>query len=189
MKIFTLCIICLSSLSLPCLASKLVGYDIVNFKSLPQAPKGENLTGEDIEKVVPIKKLVEEDDMGSISRKMLDQGVNSFLQSDYVQESSLGKTAKSVEEGVRTDIHFGSSDSDIKHKVSLQYQAFQQEAYLKYAGLLNFNIKYKFQNQDYVAEVVQNIDEKEFVLGHEVVTDDYYKTKADVSSMSVRWNW
>lgn len=180
----------LFALNSPCLASKLTGFEVVNFDKLPKAPDGESLTEKDIEKVVPYKKLQDEDDMSDISRKMLDQSVNSFLQSDYVQSSSLGKTAKSVEEGVRTDIAFGGGDKDdIQHKVSLQYQAFQQEAYLKYAGLLNFNLKYKFQNQDYIAEVVQQLNEKEFVLGHEVVTDDYYKTRDDVSSMSVRWNW
>ena len=83
------------------------GYEVVNFDSLPKAPEGENLTEKDVAKVVPYKRLNNEDDTSTIGNKILDQSVYRFLQSDYVQQSSLGKTAKNVEEGVRTDVTFG----------------------------------------------------------------------------------
>ena len=165
-----------------------MGYEVVNFKALPQLPANAPLTTKDIEKVVPYRKLNVDDDMGSISNKILDQSVNSFLQSDYVQQTSFAKTAKSVEEGARADISFGSKDSKIQHKVSLQYEAFQKEAKIGYKGLVDLQVKYNTISDDYQAELTQKVNGKEFVLGHKVVTDDY-QAKDDVSTVSMRWNW
>jgi hypothetical protein len=183
-----ICLLALLAYNLPCLASVLDDYEVVNFAKLPRLEE-KKLTNEDVMNIVPINKLREGDDGNDVSHKILDQSVNSFLKSDYVQNSSLGKTAKSVEDGVRTDISFGSKDSKIKHKVSFQYQAFQQEAKLGYRGLLNLNLKYNFSSNDYLAEIVQDIDGKEIVLGHEVYTDTLENYQNDKSSISMRWTW
>lgn len=180
-----------------CFAADLTDYEIVNFDLLPKVEE-DHMTTKDVARVIPYNKLNTGDTGDEVNRKILDQSVNSFLKSDYVQNSGVGKAAKQVEDGVRTDIAFGDPDSKIKHKVSVQYQAFQQEARLKYSGLTNVDFKYKLDDATYVAQWIHRFSDKELVFAREVRIEEEeafiaHSTgksyRSDTKMVSVRWNW
>lgn len=147
---------------------------------------------QDVASIIPYHRLQQGDTGQILQRKILDQSVNSFLKSDMIQQSGVGQAAKSVEDGVKTDIAFGGGkDSDVQHKFSVQYQAFQNEARIRYSGYANLNLRYRMDNATYEAQWIHELEGKQLVFSRQVQLIEELQNidRTDVSSVSLQWTW
>lgn len=144
----------------------------------------ESITSEDVAKVIPTN--IEQGSTSTVvGRKVLDYSVNNILNSPRVKNSTVGRTADSVQKAMQTEVSFGNKKKgSIEHKINLQMQAFEQVAYMHYTGFADANVRYYLIPRNTTVEVVKS------VASNTSLVYDYLSNEAEArNTISMRWIW
>lgn len=144
----------------------------------------ESISKDDVAKVIPTNIQSGSDEV-MVSRKVLDYSVNNFLNSPNVKNSSVGRTADSVQKAMQAEVSFGNhKKGSIEHHLNLQMQAFEQVAYLHYSGYADADVKYFIVPRNTTVEVVKNLASTTSLVY------DYLNSDVEArNTISMRWIW
>lgn len=154
----------------------------------PEKIKDNSATYEDYVRLVPT------DIQGSqsetyVATKFADQAMQNFLNSPQVKNSSVGKTANTVQNAMKADVDLGggptaSDPKAVHHKVSVQYLALQSQTKVAYSGWTNATLRMDARARETGVEISNKVfHDKDLVLNH---TKNAVEAK---SSVGVRWSW
>lgn len=88
----------------------------------------------------------------------------------FLDNSSLGKTAKSFEQAVAVDQSLGNAEEGTQHSFKFKVQADKAKAQLAYEGLLNAQLSYRMSESELRLEVREQLaSATDLVISH---TDD-----------------
>ncbi|MFN7262975.1 MAG: hypothetical protein ACK5UJ_04150 [Pseudobdellovibrionaceae bacterium] len=119
-----------------------------------------------------------------VMSKIADRSVSTWLHSDQVQESFLGRTANSVEESVKTEVQFGTPNQHLHHKLNFELEAFQSQAVVKYSGFANASLSYQLLDSSVGFEVSEKVSrEVQMIFSHVAKSD------SEISAVSWRWEF
>ncbi|MFK8138600.1 MAG: hypothetical protein AB8E15_09595 [Bdellovibrionales bacterium] len=144
---------------------------------------------EDVSFFLPQENLTEGDEQNVVVDKIFDHSVNNFFKSDFVQKSSLGKSAKKIEKSMQADVVIKKKNpEDIAHKISMQFQPMQNAALIKYSGYIDARVNFFVASNNYEANISHHFEETELIVAHErstLETGGYdYK-----STIDLKWDW
>ncbi|MGE0634571.1 MAG: hypothetical protein AB7O96_19305 [Pseudobdellovibrionaceae bacterium] len=146
-----------------CWASLAPRIDTTYFEQSHQAYMETFYTEKDVEKIIPLDLTPEMTD-DKIAAKIADRSFSNFMKTPAVQNSYLGRTAKSVEKATQTNVTIQESPNSIAHKFKFQMLAFQNEALIKYSGYMNASLKYEIAHSLVNFEVTEPISKAQEVV-------------------------
>lgn len=138
----------------------------------------------DVQKIIPTD--LDPNNQGGVGRRILDNSLKNALNSDALKNSSLGRTAASVQESMQTNVSMGSRESNsVHHEFQFAADPVQVRARIHYSGLTDANLSYHagesktdFEMREPVRMIATDI-----VYNHTDVPGD----RRDL--MSLRWKW
>jgi hypothetical protein len=140
---------------------------------------------EDVSRYIPTD-LSPTSNGGSVAAKIGERGLNAWLNSPSMKNTSFVKGAQSLEKNMASDMNVGGDEPDsIKHSFKFGVKAAQSRAQLEYAGLMNANVSYQVAASTFNVEVREPVAmlQTDLVFNHINSRDD----QRDI--LSVRWNW
>lgn len=144
----------------------------------------EELTTEDIAKYIPVN-MGPTDSSTDVGKRIVKQTTRTLLKSELIKNSSLGKTAESIKEGVNTEIksaQVNEEQEEIHHKVKFKLDPLKTEAKVTYTGFFNAQSVYELDENSLKIEIKERIfEEYDFVISHDV--------NEKTSLMQLRWSW
>lgn len=175
---FILCLFCLS----PCGAE--VDLKATKRLVIPVDTVTPKLTSSDVAKVVPLD-LQQGDSEGTVFKRIADRGISSWLNSNLIKETSLGRIAEEAKEKLKADVVVESSEpSGVSHKFSFKVEAFQALAKLEYTGWLQCDIAYDAKSSATDILFKEKVfSDKDLVLGHKASREQNF------SSIELAWTW
>ena len=121
---------------------------------------------EDIARWIPMD-MQASDDGGRVFGKILSRGIQNYFNSPEMKNSSIMRTAQSVQDAVAQDISIGGEDGGIKHSFKFQLQAEKSQALLAYSGLANAQLSYNVSASELKFEVRESLAANtDLVLSH-----------------------
>lgn len=124
-------------------------------------------------------------DVGVVASKFGDKAIQNWANSPEFRNSSVGRTATTVEKNLKTEVSVPSkSKKGVDHKVSFQVLALQTTAKMEYKGWTNASVNYDAGKRASKVEVSEK-----FLRNKDVTLSHTASTKEDVSAVGVRWNW
>jgi len=152
--------------------------DLRKIKKIEPANK---VTSDDVAKVIPTE-LQPGEDQNEIGLKIADRSANSITQGDFFRQSDIGRAANAVQNSLKTEMSLGGGEGHTTHNIQMQVLAFEQKAFIRYAGFTHFKMTYLNYKNDLDLEVSEKIgDNTDFVLTHDV--------NASLSAANVRWSF
>lgn len=160
--------------------AKFRGYKVTK---IPEYKIPEFLTREDLNKIIP-SNVSASDPSNEVLKKIGDKAVNVWLKSSAMQQVSIVQAAQKVEQAMKAEVNLAPEDSEIKHKLNFQVQAFQTVSKVDYTGYVDATVSYNIRDQKAGYEVRRKIlRNKDFFVNH---TD----TKSEgLSSVGLKWNF
>lgn len=154
-------------------------------KVTPSEDSEKKISKQDIAKFIPLD-LKPSGDSSLIANRIADQSLNSWLNSSEAQSISLVRTAKNVEETMKTEVAFTSrGEKEINHRVLFQYQPFQSLANIRYKGLLSAEVNHCLSQETTELKVSETIlQDKE--LSIQYLTGDHIGSR---SMIGLGWRW
>ncbi len=150
---------------------------------IPQAPSSA-WTQEDVSKVIPTD-MKGSDDAGYVATRIGDQAFQSWFNSPSVRNSSIGRTANTVQESLKTEVSLkGNDETAVEHKFTFQVLALQAISQLRYSGWLNAALDFDARAHQTKLEVSEKLwNNKDLVFSHTASADQ------GMSAVGLRWNW
>lgn len=140
---------------------------------------------DDVSKLIP-QDIQPTSNAGQVASRILDRSLNTWMNSDMMKDSSLVKSAKSLENTMGSDVSIGGEDSDeMKHSFKFNVRAEQAKALVKYEGLTNAQLSYQVGSDrlDFEVREPMAVLETDLVYNHT-------NSRADNRDIvSVRWVW
>ena len=100
------------------------------------------LNAQDIQKIIPMN-MMPTSNSTEVAHQILDNSLGHILERPEFQRTSIGKTARQVEDTLKTDIEIGGQKpGEIKHRFNLQMQAFQRMARVHYLGFVEAQLRF-----------------------------------------------
>lgn len=138
-------------------------------------------TAADISKIIPTDLDETKDD--EVAAKVGDHAFQSWINSPLGQSSTVGRTARKVDNALKTEMVVSGADK-IDHKFTFQVLAFQSISRVKYKGWLNAEVNFDARSRKGSFEITEKIwHNKKFVISHSANNEE------DLSSVGLRWNW
>lgn len=126
-------------------------------------------------------------DSGYVMSAIADKSISTIMDQPQFRESTLGRTADTVEKNLVQEVAFGGeAENATQHKLNFQIQAFQSQARVKYSGLTNAALLYRARSSTFAFEIFEKLpyaQKQQLVLSHEL------RPQERVSNVSVRWDW
>lgn len=144
------------------------------------------LRTEHISSIIPAKDLKPTNDGGFVATRILDHSLSSWLNSEAVRNSSIGRTAHQFEETMEGDLSFGGSRPDsVHHSLKFSMKAAQTRAELEYNGITKAQVTYN------IAQSATNLEIREDIpfLGTELVFNHLTSPEDTRRTVSFRWDW
>ncbi len=142
------------------------------------------ITSEDVAKVVPLD-LQQGESESRVFSRIADRGVSLWINSSILNDTSVGRLAKSTQEKLKTDIILPAKEPEgISHKFTLKVEAFQALARMHYSGWLkaDFNYDLKSSTADFL------VHEKIFV-NKDLIFSHRTSREQALSSVALAWSW
>jgi len=114
--------------------------------------------------------------------KIADRSLSTWLQSEQIQSSLIGRTATTVEESVKTEVQIGTLNDKVHHRLNFELKAFQSQAVVKYSGFADASLSYQIANSSVGFEVSEKVSsEIQMIFSH--------VAKSDSKISAVSWRW
>lgn len=151
--------------------------------TIPAAQASDKITPSDVEKIIPTD-LQQTDDINLVAAKIADRSIQTWFNSAAVQSSPLGRTAKTVQQKMTTDVTLKSDEPQaVEHKFSFQVLALQAMAKVQYTGWLNAVFNYDAKAAASMVEFSEKVFNKDLFVNHSS------SSNGDVSSVGIKWGW
>lgn len=154
-----------------------------NYKvtQIPQYEIPPLLTREDLNKIIP-SNVTANDPSQEVLKKMGDKAVNVWLKSSAMQSVSLVQAAQKVEQAMKAEVNLAPEDSEVKHKLNFQVQAFQATSKVDYTGYVDATVSYNVRDQKAGYEVRRKVlHNKDLFMNHTQGKDE------NLSSVGLKW--
>ncbi len=163
------------------------GMDARNIEVV--SPAGD-YTSADIARVIPAQKLqgmqtTQTNPNAPVMTTILGYSVGNYLQSPTIKQSSVGKTATSVQDSMKTETTFGGSKpGGIKHSFAVNVDPFQTKAEMKYKGYTNASLTYTATDSKLNFEIYRDLNVRtKLVFNHTNARSESREV------VSLRWMW
>ncbi|MGZ3745226.1 MAG: hypothetical protein ACXWRE_17020 [Pseudobdellovibrionaceae bacterium] len=151
--------------------------------TVPMEQNDNKISPKDVEKIIPTD-LKQTDDINLVAAKIADRSIETWFNSAAVQSSYLGKTAKTVQDKMATDITLkGDEQNAVEHKFSFKILALQAMAKVQYTGWLNAVFNYDAKAAASMVEFSDKVFNKDLFINHT------NSSKGNVSSVGIKWGW
>lgn len=151
--------------------------------TIPTQQENDKITQNDVAKIIPTD-LQQTDDINLVAAKIADRSIQAWFNSAAVQSSPLGRTAKTVEQKMTTDITLKADEPQaIEHKFSFQVLALQAMAKVQYTGWMNAVFNYDAKAAASMVEFSEKVFNKDLFVNHST------SSKGNVSSVGLKWGW
>ena len=144
-----------------------------------------DLTSQDIQKMIPTD--IDPASSGSgVAARILDQSVKNALNSDAMKRSDFGRTARSVQQSMQTNITIANREpNSVQHQFKLAMQPAQSQAVVRYTGFTTAQVTYR------AAASETNFEMREPVkaFSTDVVYNHVDNPGDRKDLMSLRWAW
>jgi hypothetical protein len=160
--------------------------EVLETQSIKPVKMPDFITSDDVARIIPTNLQPGTKDEDLILGRIMDHAVNTFVQGDYFRNTEIGKAAGKMDQVLKTEVSLGASETEdgevvTEHKLSFQFLAFEQKAYLSYSGFTNFRMTY-FGSQGLDLSLNQAISETTtLVLSH--------TTQDALSRVNMLWAW
>ena len=149
---------------------------------MPQAPSNA-WTQEDVSKVIPTD-IKSSEDAGFVATRIGDHAFQAWYNSPTGKNSTLGRTASTVQENLKTEVALKGEEGAVEHKFTFQVLALQAISQLRYSGWLNAALDFDARAHETKLEVTEKLwTNKDFVISHTASAD------RGLSAVGLRWNW
>ena len=150
-----------------------------------------SITSADVGRVIPAQRMAEScqssptNTNAPVGTTIFGYSMSNYLQSPEVKKSSVGQTANTVQNSMKTEAAFGGSQPGaIKHKVLFNLAPFESKAQMKYKGFTNASLTYNMAVAKLDFEMYRDVDKRTKLVYNHVDTHDDHR---DI--VSLRWIW
>lgn len=151
--------------------------------SLIQPVKMANaLSHQDFERIIPLYDSSLNSD--NLAQKVFDHSLQSYLDSEAVRNSPLGRAADRVERQLSTQVEWTGPTAS-HHEVKMFVRAANARAIVEYNGIAKAQVSYSLAQ----AEINIELSEKVFNPNTEVVLSHQKNSAASLDSVNLRWNF
>jgi hypothetical protein len=151
-----------------------------DYSNIPMVHSLREMNQRDIAALIPMTSLHDGEDGGRVATKILAQSLNSFLKSDTVKNSGVGKTAASVERSVNTNVAMGGEDpGSTKHTLNFKMKATDARAVLRYEGFADAQVSYEV-GQEFKVSMFQKLNNQA-----QLVFDSIAKSQESIQKVSL----
>ncbi|MNT02375.1 hypothetical protein D3C72_1368690 [compost metagenome] len=142
------------------------------------------ITSEDVAQIIPLD-MQATSDSNEVASRLADRGLNYWLNSPAMKDSTLVRVANEAQEKLKTDVIVqGGGVDKVKHKFSFRVEAFQALAKFEYTGWMkaavNYDAKAAQTNIQFSEKVFAN---KDLTLTHKA------SSKEALSMVGLGWNF
>lgn len=169
-------------LHLPCLGAEkaFAGYKPVEIPVDIYSPKP--LSKAEVAQIIPLD-ITPQTDSKVIASRIADRGLQFWYDHSHLKDSALGAAVESAQETLSTDMVLaGSNPSEVQHKFSFRFEAFQALAKLEYSGWLKAAVNVSGAATDVVVKE-KILNDKDLYLNHRI------NNKERLSSVGLSWSW
>ncbi len=107
------------------------------------------------------------------------------MQSPAMKQSSVGRTANTVQNSMKTEASFGGADpSATQHSFAFNLNPFETKAQMKYKGFTNASLTYNMSVAKLDFEMYRDVDKMTKLVYNHVDTHEDHR---DI--VSLRWIW
>lgn len=161
-------------------SAKYKGYKVTEIPEYKIPPL---LTREDLNKIIP-SNVTADQPSGEVLKKIGDKAVNVWLKSSAMKDVSLVQAAQKVEQAMKAEVNLAPEDSEIKHKLNFQVQAFQTTSKVDYTGYVDATVSYNMRDKKAGYEVRRKVlHNKDLFVNHTTSKDQ------DLSSVGLKWSF
>ncbi len=139
---------------------------------------------QDIANVIPLD--LDPNDQQGVGRRILNNTVNRAINSDSIRNSSIGRTAASVQNSMQGGVSLGSREpNSVQHEFRVAADPMQVQARINYSGLTNAQLSYR------AAESKMDFEWREPVsaIDTDLVFNHVHVPGEQRDLMSLRWSW
>jgi hypothetical protein len=131
------------------------GFDARSIQPVNYKPE---FTVADMGTIIPASSMQPGEASGKCAARIVDYSVNNFLKSPRVKQSSVGRTATSVQNSLQTNASFGGTEPGaIKHSFQFAMKPIENKAELKYTGYTHAQLTYVASQSRVSFYVYENI--------------------------------
>ncbi len=161
-------------------STKYKGYKVTQ---IPQYEIPPLLTREDLNKIIP-SHVSAKDPSSVVLRKMGDKAIGVWLKSSSMQKMTIVQAAQKVEQAMKAEINLAPEDSEIKHKLNFQVEAFQATSKVDYTGFVDASVSYNMRDQKAGYEVRRKVlRNKDLFVNHSETKNE------NLSSVGLKWSF
>lgn len=143
--------------------------------------KGAEINSKDVAKFVPTDMEAGTSD-SQIMAKMADKGIQTWFNSESVQNSVVGQTATAVQKNMSLDAQVKTKE--VEHKFTMNFLAIQASAKFEYTGYLNATVFHSAGAQQTDVQLSEKVfSNKKLYVNHSM------KPTANLSTLGVSWNF
>lgn len=132
-----------------------------DYSNIPMIHSLTEMNQRDIAAIIPMSSLQNSDSDGQLASKILTHSLNSFLKSETIQNSGVGRTAASVERAMDTNVAMGGLDEGTVHTINFKMKATDARAILAYDGFIDSQISYQVgHNRELKVSMFQKLNDQ-----------------------------
>ena len=141
------------------------------------------ITQKDVAEIIPTN-MQPTSDPGQVAGRVADRGLNYWLNSPAMKDSTLVRVVDETQQKLKTDVEVQGAENEVKHKFSFRVEAFQALAKLEYTGWLKAAVNYDAK----VAETNIQLSEKVFT-NKDLTLTHKGNSKEALSMVGLGWNF
>lgn len=142
------------------------------------------LKSADVANVIPMD--LDPGDQLHVGRRIISNTVSHAMRSDVLRNSSLGRTAQTVQNSMQAGMTVGSREpNSIQHQIRAAVDPVQAQARINYSGLTNAQLSYHANE----SQVDFEWREKVAVISTDLVYNHVSDPAGRRDLMSLRWSW